>query len=168
MADKILLRQPFPASSIKKRAGAGGKAFSYVDGEEVLSRVLEATDGEFSWSVEKIDFVSDNKASYWLCMGHLTIPGLGSRSGVGTALVANEDSAKSAETDAFKRAAVKFGVALDLYAKGDDSQQQPTQSAPRPRMEPSHRDDQFGARCEECGAPTGRPHATNCSRRQAA
>ena len=45
----------------------------------------------------------------------LTIPGLGTRTQIGTAVLENADSAKGAVTDGIKKAATLFGVALQLY-----------------------------------------------------
>ena len=34
------LMKPFPASSIKKREGAGRKQFDYIEGENVIKRLI--------------------------------------------------------------------------------------------------------------------------------
>lgn len=122
------LTEPFDRSRIKQREGAGKRMLDYVSYGDVQRTVIEASGNEYDWTVQRMEFVSDGKGAYWLCVGMLTIPGLGSRCGVGTAQSMNEDSPKSCETDAFKRAAVKFGVALDLYFKGGPPQPQQYQA----------------------------------------
>lgn len=125
--DKKLLASAFPPECLRTRQGAGNQTFTYVDAEDVISRLLEATEGEYTWEVLKLDYVEPVsitgkqgtrvRPAYWMVQGRLTIPGLGSRDGVGTANDENEDSPKAGETDALKRCAVKFAVALQLYAK---------------------------------------------------
>ena len=73
----------------------------------------------------------------WLVHGTLTVDTLGSRSGVGTHPADGVEAAKAAETDAFKRAALKFGVGLHLYeddASGTPPQQQPAATASPPPL----------------------------------
>ena len=61
------------------------------------------------------------------------------REGIGTGKALTETGIKKAEHDALKRAAVKFGIARELYKKEFDSiaddEQPPQQSGSRPRHE---------------------------------
>lgn len=131
-----ILQEPFPDSMIKQREGAGRKTFDYIPAGNVIQRVIQATDNRFSWYVESSVYHPEREAqkkgrdgseftkvfpAFWCVTGTLTIEGLGSKSGVGTQVEENEDSVKGAETDAFKRAAVKHGVCLDLYIKDDNA-----------------------------------------------
>lgn len=112
-----LLREPFPKEKVKQREGARGMRFDYVEGGDILERLIEATENNYSWRITSLQIINDGKSltPYWMCRGTLSIPGIGDRDGVGTAVLLNEDAAKSAVTDALKRAAVLFGVALHLY-----------------------------------------------------
>jgi hypothetical protein len=58
----------------------------------------------------------------------ITIDGV-TREGIGTGKIANETGIKKAEHDALKRAAVKFGIARELYKKEFDSIEQVDQPA---------------------------------------
>lgn len=172
-----LLTQPFNRDQVRQREGAGRRMLDYVSSGDIIHRVIEATDNSYDWTVVKLEFVNDGKAAYWLCQGILTIPTLGSRSGAGSARLENEDSPKSAETDAFKRAAVKFGVALDLYFKGPAAPQatqggylqqygQSATNAParagRGPVGAVAGINETGGPCPECHAPAGKRHATGC------
>lgn len=131
MTDLSLLREPFDRAHIKQREGSGKKMLDYVPAADVIQRLLDASPS-FNWTVFKLELVTDNKGSFWLCQGTLNIPGLGDRAGVGTAACMNEDSPKSAETDALKRAAVKFGVALDLHFRNPPPPRQQQQQYAQP------------------------------------
>jgi hypothetical protein len=109
------LLAPFPPAAIRKRQGGGGRSFDYISGGDVIRRIIDATFNNYVWMVTRLEFVSDGKAGFWLCEGKLELPGIGTRSGVGTQQALDLDSPKGAETDAFKRAARLFGVALQLY-----------------------------------------------------
>lgn len=66
----------------------------------------------------------------------ITIDGV-TREGIGTGRTASETGIKKAEHDALKRAAVKFGIARELYKKESDSidsEEQAARQAPRERM----------------------------------
>lgn len=113
------LMRPFDGAQVKQRMGPGRKSLDYVSGPDVIRRLLDATGNQFSWSVEKAQVVTLETASgavgLWIVQGTLTVGDLGSRSGVGTHPAESAESAKAAETDALKRAAIKFGVGLHLY-----------------------------------------------------
>lgn len=113
------LMRPFEGSQVRQRTGPGRKPLDYVSGPDVMRRLLDATGNHFSWSVEKVQLVpveTQNGQSFlWLVLGTLTVGEFGSRSGVGTHPADGVEAAKAAETDALKRAAVKFGVGLHLH-----------------------------------------------------
>jgi hypothetical protein len=137
-----LLTEPFPDDQVDRK---NGKA--YIPHELVRDRVITATGNCFDWSIEQVYFRDDGVTRRtdratggakrpWsmVVIGTLMIPGLGRRSGIGAHPLdegAGEDAAyKSAESDAFKRAAMAFGVGLQqLYINKP--------SAPRPRPERS-------------------------------
>jgi len=122
------LTEPFPVEHIDFKNG-----LAYVPQELVRDRLISATGNRFDWTIDQVLFRDDgvtrrtdratgeNKRPLsMLVIGTLTIPGLGSRAGIGAHPLdegAGEDAAyKSAESDAFKRAAMAFGVGLrQLY-----------------------------------------------------
>jgi hypothetical protein len=145
------LMEEFDAGILEEKNG-----FKYLPHEAVRQRLIEATDNIFDWSIEQVLFRDDNVSrskgthpTVMVVIGTLTIPGLGSRAGVGTHPLiegSGEDAAyKSADSDAFKRAAMAFGVGLYLYkntdagrvARGNANQnrnQQTRQADPAPRQ----------------------------------
>lgn len=131
------LGKPFPREAVKQRPGGNGKGFTYVAGYTIIHRLNDATGGLWDWEIKSFEFrplPPKNGKDQWLVVvtGTLGIPGLGSRSGVGVQVVvdgAGEDLVKGASTDALKKAATLFGVALELY--GEDYEDEPA-SLPEP------------------------------------
>jgi hypothetical protein len=128
MSDNDRLRQaleaPFPDHAIKQRQGGGNSRFSYIEGFTIIRRLNEATGGTWDWAIKTFEFrplpptKTGKDQSLVVVTGELTIPGLGTRAGVGVQKVSEdggEDLVKGASTDALKKAATLFGVALDLY-----------------------------------------------------
>lgn len=178
LTDKELLLRPFPPSAIRQRPGTGGRSYDYVAGGDIARRLLDATNNEFTWVIADVTlFPSETGKGYWVVRGTLTVPELGSRDGVGTASNDSVDSAKCAETDAFKRAAVRFGVALGLYEEdaapvnGGGAQRAHAEapiaghrSATRINSETvrGNGNGNGNGSCPDCHAPQGRPHGTRC------
>lgn len=134
------LGKRFPDEAIKQRPGGQGKGFTYVAGYTIIHRLNDATGGMWDWEIKSFEFrplpQTSKGKDQWLVVvtGTLGIPGLGSRSGVGVQVVvdgAGEDLVKGASTDALKKAATLFGVALELY--GEDYEDEP---APLPEPTP--------------------------------
>lgn len=131
--NRQMLREHFPPEALKSRKTAGNQTFTYVNSEEVLQRLILATEGEFTWEVLSIEYIEagtiqrydrdtrsmldKRREAFFMVHGRLTIPSLGSFDGIGTSVEETEDSPKAAETDALKRCAVKTGVALYLYER---------------------------------------------------
>ena len=175
--DIELLKKPFKPEEIKQREGAGKKMFSYVDHESVLSRVMEACGDKFSWEIMECGYHAPEKymkkdwdtkqmveavrGGFFWCRGRLTIEGLGTREGYGTQQWENEDSPKAAETDSFKRSAMRFGVALQLYEKPDASQKvtgSGGQTSVGTSGSPAGKKVNTGAgQCSVCNAPSTKP-----------
>lgn len=120
------LRADFPANLIEQKQGK-----SYIGHEHIRERVIEATGNQFDWHLASMEYRNDGAIKARgngevplvnVATGTLTIPGLGSRTGIGVQVIefgGGEDSAyKGAESDAFKRAAMAFGVGLQLYVNG--------------------------------------------------
>ena len=118
------LGKPFPRNAIKKRQGGGGKMYDYVETHAVVHRLNAATGGEWSFVIRNYEWRGD----LLIVHGELTIPGLGTRSAFGVQQVkgnAGEDLVKGGASDALKKAATLFGVALDLY--GEDYESAPVE-----------------------------------------
>lgn len=128
------LGKAFPRNAVKQRQGGGGRMFDYVETHTVIHRLNSATNGEWSFYVKDVQWRSD----LLIVLGELTIPGLGTRSGFGVQKVSDrggEDLVKGASSDALKKAATLFGVALELYGSDYEANVAP-QAAQRPRSEP--------------------------------
>ncbi len=116
------LRRPFPAEQIGKLP-RGGTALDYVGHADVTSRLLEA-DPEWNWEPLATDehglplFDTDSQdrpVGLWI---KLTAGGV-TRLGYGSVPSSQSDAVKVLIGDALRNAAMRFGVALDLWAKGD-------------------------------------------------
>lgn len=122
----MALRAPFPASLIGKlprKSGGHTVYLDYVGHAEVTDRLLEV-DPEWNWEPMGYDerglpvFVMDtqgNPVGLWV---RLTIAGV-TRIGFGSVAGSVFDPEKQLIGDALRNAAMRFGVALDLWAKSD-------------------------------------------------
>lgn len=122
-----MLTQKFPVKALKKKQG-----FTYVPGHLVIRRLNAAT--KFNWTFEIVScwtqqggerIIKDTgeiqrDPPSLICHGRLTIPGLGTRDNLGSHVLmyGSTESLKGCATDALKRCAMLFNVAIDLY--GDD------------------------------------------------
>lgn len=150
------LMVPFPRSAIKYREEHGTR-LPYVEAHTVLRRLIDATDNTFDVAVLEQSVQPNGKTSKGAdkfqitARVRLTIPGLGSREHMGVQGVVaggGEDLAKGAISDAIKKAATLFGVALDLYGPdyeaGEVDDRAPVQR-PAPRQDvPQTRQDAPG------------------------
>ena len=113
------LREPFPKSAIGKMPKAGLQ-LEYVGHAAVTQRLLEV-DPEWTWAPMCRDFESgavhlDDNGGLWI---ELTVCGV-TRPGYGDGGNSKGgDAVKVAIGDALRNAAMRFGVALDLWAKED-------------------------------------------------
>lgn len=123
------LREPFPESAIGKLPKAGVQ-LDYVGHAAVTDRLL-AVDPTWTWEPMALDAaglpvirVAGKDAELWI---RLTICGV-TKPGVGTAPANSFDLPKQLVSDALRNAAMRFGVAVDLWAKEDlhDIQDPPT------------------------------------------
>jgi len=136
------LSKPFPKEAIKKREGARGKMLDYVETHTVIHRLIEATDNQWSLSVNRLE----KQGNVLVAVVELTIPGLGTRSHIGVQAVAEksgEDLIKGAISDGLKKAATLFGVGLELYgpdyegiAESKSAATTPARPAPAPPSAP--------------------------------
>ncbi len=103
-----LLHQPTPPERIKQRQGPGGRTLDYVDARYVMDKLDEL--GPENWQ----DLYVQNDPNSVLCGIGINIDGQWIwKYDVGTP--SDIESEKGAHSDAFKRAAVKWGIGRDLY-----------------------------------------------------
>jgi hypothetical protein len=113
------LKRQFDPNLVKQREGwrdgsGNVQMIDYVEWHTVAD-ILDEAAPSWSHSVKDIrpigDFVTVTVA--------ITIDGV-TREGIGTGAAHSENGIKKAEHDALKRAAVKFGIARELYRKDND------------------------------------------------
>jgi hypothetical protein len=116
--DKLAaLRKPFPEDQLGTLPGRGGsRPLTYVGHADLTARLLDV-DPLWSWEPFALDErglpAFDKDGNLWI---RLTVCGH-TRIGVGDA--GNGKGAKEAIGDALRNAGMRFGAALELWAKGE-------------------------------------------------
>lgn len=132
------LTAPFPENALQQRQGGGGKLLTYVETHTVIHRLNDATGNCWDFKLTSLELTGD----LWVAQGELTIPGLGTRSGIGVQKVTEkggEDLVKGAASDCLKKCATLFGVALELYGPDYEAGEIRPAAAPyRPPAVPSN------------------------------
>lgn len=120
------LNAPTPKEAIKTRPGKGKSgALRYVDARYVMERLDDAV-GPFGWTDSYREVDNGVVCTISLTLdGEVWIP----KSDVGTP--SNIEPVKGKYSDAFKRAAVRWGIARDLY---EDDVPDPA-AEPKPKAE---------------------------------
>ena len=131
------LMAPFPAEFIELK---GPQKLRYIAQEHIRKRLIDATGNEFSWHITDVEYRNDGALRdrtdrntgalipappVCIVRGVLKIPALNSeREGIGVQEIEagqGADSAyKGAESDAFKRASMAYGVGLLQLYIGED------------------------------------------------
>lgn len=164
------LNKPFPREAIKSRTIGGNRKADYVDGATVIRRLNEATDCQWDFTVDQYwSEPGEHGSGVTFAKVTLTIPGLGSRQHMGVQSY-NERSgedvvAKGAITDALKKAATLFGVALDLYGPDYESGEV-TPAQPQNRTQRARSPERTGAPQALISESQARTIATNASQTQ--
>ena len=160
------LTKPFPKSEIRQRKGRRGKMLDYVETHAVIARLNEAFDGE--WSFRVISHWREDEEAIVLAMlsaGGQVKQQFGSsaitREREGGRPLSIGDDLKAAASDALKKCASTFGVALELYGRtpeqGRGGNGRTTPKATPPASGPGHtpRDRLQKARDEILKLPNG-------------
>jgi hypothetical protein len=126
------LNDPTPPSEIKKRQGPGGRTLDYIDARFVMDR-LDAAVGQENWQDKFEDLPN---GSVRCGIGIRQKDGWVWKWDVGD--VSDIEPVKGAHSDAFKRAAVKWGIGRDLY--GDHPAPRPAQAPDGPCARSRHTD----------------------------
>jgi len=137
---KDLLTKPFRPDQVKQRKGNYGQALSYVSTADVIARLNECFD--FQWSLDVLHHSVEHGEAVVLV--RLTADGVTKCAFGGAAITLDRegdplsfgDSFKSACADGLKKASSLFGIGLELYGGSKDrpreSDSAPSAS-PRPR-----------------------------------
>ena len=120
--DRDILEKEFEPSQIKKRRGAFGADLDYVEAADVIRRLNQAFDGEWSFEIVEHEQMFDEV----VVLGKLTAQGI-SKMQFGNHQItkAKKDGSvvnvgfdlKAASSDCLKKCATHFGVALHLYSE---------------------------------------------------
>lgn len=157
-----ILQRPFKKSEIKEREGSFGKMLSYVEGHAVIQRLNEAFGSEWSFEIMNDKIISEHlvvtvRLSVQTPTGVLVKDAYGGKKLNKTREKRYKDSSgkdvvvppdyldissdyKAASTDALKKAATLFGVALDLYGDGADDADEKPVAKPTPKKEAPQED----------------------------
>ncbi len=155
--EAIQLRRPFPKSAIQTLP-VGGVQLAYVGHAAVTQRLLEV---DPNWNWEPLAFDTNGLPTFdefgglWI---KLTICGI-TRYGYGEPQGRDHfDKTKGAIGNAIRTAAMRFGVALDLWAKGDITSTSPEVEPDEDEGKPEATDDDLTRWAEEIRAAKFKQH----------
>jgi len=132
MADKpIKLLSPFPKELVRK--APAGKFGDYVPHANYVER-LRDSGVKYSWSCEPVYGMHKGENRIVGAKGTITIEDMGSYDGFGDVDTFKLDNAKfndgtnlkDAESDAFKRACMRFGLGVELWSGSDVTEEEHT------------------------------------------
>ena len=136
MANKpVNLLSPFPKKLVKK--APAGKFGDYVPHANYVER-LRDSGVKYSWTCEPVYGMHNGEKRIVGAKGTITIDGMGSYDGFGdvdtfklsNAKFNDGTNLKDAESDAFKRACMRFGLGVELWSGSKQSEEEATAVAP--------------------------------------
>lgn len=122
---KAILEAPFSPEQIKTREGSRGAVLSYVDGATVIQRLNDAFCTDWNFTILEWNVIENDV----LVLGRLSACSIEKDAFGCSHITLGRDTnkpldigsdVKSAATDALKKAASLFGVALQLYSKSEE------------------------------------------------
>jgi len=117
-------------SNVKTRPGRNGQAMRYLEGHQVIERLSQAFDGDWSFRITDHQITETGV----VVLGELTSQGQVKMAFGGSEItkaretglpISLADDLKAAATDALKKAATLFGVGLHLYSDETEEPSQP-------------------------------------------
>lgn len=145
--NREILEKEFEPSQIKRRRGPFGNDLDYVEAADVIRRLNQAFDGEWSFEIIEHQQMFDEV----VVLGKLTAQGI-SKMQFGNHQItkAKKDGAvvnigfdlKAAASDCLKKASTHFGVALHLYS--ENIADEPREPVDRNAMTPSESAETIG------------------------
>jgi hypothetical protein len=119
MINLDILTRPFSQAEVKQRRNDTGRTFDYVEAHSIIARLNEGFEGVWSFRVVQQQVLEDEV----IVLGELSAAGIvkqqfgsGSFNKDGTDAMTVGDTFKAAASDAWKKCATEYGVALELYA----------------------------------------------------
>lgn len=150
--NREILEKPFAENVIKKRAGRGGKKWNYVKTGNIIQRLNAGF--ESMWSFEVVESLREGDEI--IVLGKLSYDGITkqqyggkkietyTKGSLAGEVISIADDYKSAASDALKKCATMFGVALDLYVDVSE-QERPEQGDTDTERPNTQQGDQNGA-----------------------
>lgn len=142
--NRALLEKPFEKEEICQREGNFGRLLDYIEGPSVIQRLNDAFDGKWSFTIIKHAVLKETDEVIVLGelqAGDIVKTQFGSskitRAKHSGDIMSLADDLKAAATDALKKTATMFGVALYLYRRGIGFRQ-PTGNLPALSGPPPH------------------------------
>lgn len=132
------LSEPFPANVIRHKPGGGQRgSLAYVSHGLVTKRLNDVAPG---WSTRLLETVLNGTGDVQAVVLELTINGVSRvEAGAPSAFRDPHNDLKNAFSDALKRCAMRFGVALDLWESMDEGDEDAAHSAAPPANAPQPR-----------------------------
>lgn len=122
-----LLETPFTPDQIKQRKGLWGKTLDYIEGHAVITRLNDAFESDWSFTVVEHHILDDEV----VVLGRLQVSDL-MKEQFGSSNITRDastgktlclgDDLKAAATDALKKCATLIGVGLSLYSESSAPQ----------------------------------------------
>ncbi len=142
--NRDILEKEFEPAQIKKRRGPFGEDLDYVEAADVIRRLNQAFDGEWSFEIIEHQQMFDEV----VVLGKLTADGISkmqfgshqiTRTKKDSTVVNIGFDLKAAASDCLKKASTHFGVALHLYS--ENVVDEPREPADRNAMTSSESDE---------------------------
>lgn len=121
MINLDVLTRPFLQTEVKQRKSDTGKTFDYVEAHSVIARLNEAFQGGWNFRILQHQIVEGEV----IILGELSADEVVKQQFGSAVLDTTEpgaltvgDTFKAAASDALKKCATGFGIALELYASG--------------------------------------------------
>jgi hypothetical protein len=135
MTNNVDLLSPFPQEIVRK--APAGKFGDYVPHSHYVER-LRDSGVKYTWQCEPVYGTYNGDKRIVGAKGTITIEGMGSYDGfgdvdtfkLGNAKFNDGTNLKDAESDAFKRACMRFGLGVELWSGSKQSEEEATSVAP--------------------------------------
>ena len=133
MTNNVDLLSPFPQELVRK--APAGKFGDYVPHAHYVER-LRDSGVKYTWQCEAVYGTYNGEKRIVGAKGTITIEGMGSYDGfgdidtfkLGNAKFNDGTNLKDAESDAFKRACMRFGLGVELWSGSKQSEEEATAS----------------------------------------
>ena len=164
---KKKLLAPFPREYVKP--APKGKFGDYVPHFRYVERLRDCLEDQYDWKVEAIYGNHNGEQRIVGAKGTITIEGLGTFEGVGDVELfqlnnqSDGTNFKFAESDAFKRACMRFGLGVELWSGDVTEEEDMVNEAHSSNTEDTPKKKEVA---QETGTPHSRPKITEATLKQ--